>query len=182
MNILHLHNVINQICTVQKSNVVAVLGKTGNLVDSPCELWFFVASKKSHAHDAYIHGRWLHEISKDTTNVNEFEIHSDEEEIEIAKATVIDCGHGFTEHDGVYSIHQSEIDGLQCIVSYEDDSVSQIGKNSSIIMDLQTAASPLSGAALLQALSRAESWKEKVSDPSLSTYYIFIIHFMNERI
>lgn len=106
-------------------------------------------------------------MSERTTSVNDFDIHYDEDEVQIAKATVIDIVHDFTERDGIYSISQTCIDDLRCIVSYEDDSTIQYAENCKIV-ELETAVSSFNGGALLDALSRAHSWKEKVNNKLLT--------------
>jgi hypothetical protein len=105
----------------------------------------------------------LHDMCDGTTSVSEFGLHPDEDEVQIAKATVIDIVDGFTERDGIYSISQSTIEELKRVVSYEDDSTKQCGYNGRII-NLKTPVSCLNEAALLDALSRADCWKEKVKN------------------
>ena len=105
----------------------------------------------------------MHDMCDGTTSVSEFVLHPHEDEVQIAKATVIDIVDGFTERDGIYSISQSTIEELKRVVSYEDDSTKQCGYNGRII-NLKTPVSCLNEAALLDALSRADCWKENVKN------------------
>jgi hypothetical protein len=157
------HPEFDQISVVKKTAVLAVLGTTGNSDKPPCQLWFFLSSKRSSSHEAYVEGHWLHDMCDGTTSVSEFGLHPDEDEVQIAKATVIDIVDGFTERDGIYSISQSTIEELKRVVSYEDDSTKQCGYNGRII-NLKTPVICLNEAALLDALSRADCWKEKVKN------------------
>lgn len=155
-----------QISSVKRNSVVAVIGETSVKGKTQCELWFFVAQKKSNISDAFIEGRYLYEAESDAHSGSHqvFHIHSDDDMVQLAKASVIDIVKEFHVEDGVYSISQSTIRDLKIIVSFEDGSEGR-GNNERIIRD--TACSEYMHIpdqhSVLAALANASGWKTKVN-------------------
>ncbi len=154
-----------QISSVKRNSVVAVIGQTSSKSGRPCELWFFVADKKSSCSDAFIEGRYLYDAGRlaDCDNLKEFEIHTNDDPIRLAKASVIDIIKDCQYRDGVYSIARSTISYLETIVNFEDD-IDGKGFNRCIMADTMSAeiSRVPDREQLLAALSNATDWKEKV--------------------
>lgn len=144
---------------------MAVIGQTSSKGKKPCELWFLVADKKSSSSEAFIEGRYLYEVGRrdGSETHEEFELHTDDEPVRLAKASVIDIVKDCNCRDGVYSIARSTIAFLETIVDFEDDSDGK-GLNRRIATD--TKSVEISGVPdrgqLLAALSNAKEWKDKV--------------------
>ena len=145
---------------------MAVIGQTSSKNDRRCELWFFVTGKKSSSSEAFIEGRYLYEAGRraKSDTLKEFELHTDDEPVRLAKASVIDIVKDCQYRDGVYSIAHSTIAFLETVVNFEDD-LDGKGLNRRIMTE--TTSEEICGVPdleqLLAALSKATEWKEQVS-------------------
>ena len=156
-----------QISEVKKNEIVAVIGQSGKR----CELWFFIASKKSVSSEGFVEGHWLYELSVSKQDKKKthrlFEQHYDDEVSMIAKNSIIEqCVKGSIEDNGVYSILVTTITELQSQVSYEDGTALQDGENHRIVAPSDENKDECDGVVnsseLATILCKAHSWREKV--------------------
>ena len=157
---------------MKRNAVVAVLGQRGLHGDGPCELWFLVASKESTTDEAFIEGFYLYDIEKKSklNTHKHFELHEDDEPVQIAKVSVIDIVKDCECHNGIFSISKSVIAELEIIMSFEDDS-NPSGQNRRVLSaESKPQSLAIEEAAIATAISSARSWKEKVRQYTRNLY------------